>query len=1052
MKRQVGIQRLQRRIYPVLSSLALTGLMSSPLVQAGYDNGGFEQGDLSHWVTQSYNRKSANSSQTGLDVFPPTTFSELTLTPEGSAGGGLGDSSSNRVAVLASPNLSQAPNLSAPRWGDYVVQIGGSGGRKASSIEQTATMGVADVDPADGKVHIRFALAPVLNNPGHKKENQPFFFVEINNKTKGTQLFRTFNFSNQAGIPWQNNGNIQYTDWQGFDIAPGNGLLDVGDEVELKVSTSNCSEGASSHTAVVYMDAVGAFMPGLTVAATGPTSTKPGEQLTYSYSYINNSGALALDSKVHVAVPITEGQENARVHTSFGAPSSYPANCVGDSNKANAPFSGADGRGDFIVCSVGDLGVGQGGSFDVTFELPNTAPTAPPYNVVNNGDYNISANTVSPFNGPLVQTDILDAATELLDLAVTIGNGGILSYAPGETANYTMTFSNLGQAGADGFLSQSISGLGNDCSALTFTPNYGSCVIDGAGLKVTFPAQTIATGDSIYYQLSAEVQPLGPVNVVASVTPSSGTDSNTANNIAGMNTPVGNQFNALVKAEGAGSGQVLAVPGGLSCGSSTEACEANGTSALVADNVELRLTPVAHSGSIFLGWSQDSSCVDLNESLCVIEVKAEDVQATAKFALAWLVEGNLGHNAAKGSFVPATVQQIVDGELSVFEITADPGYVPYLESSSCPGVGLEPGQPYRYTVGPVLADCEFMIGFTDTDIVNVTATVIGANGQIVPPGNTTLLKGSDITYQAIPEQGYVPVFGGTCSGTATGQSFTANQVQEDCEVKLSFVEAAESYVVTSLVEGAGGSINISGPINVPAGETRVYTLSPDAGFAAQISQSSCPAELQAGQSYSYTVGPVDADCDFIASFTDNTVQVSAEVIAGNGSINPAGSSTIALGGDIRFTATPAANELAVFSGSCSGQATVNTFTAQAVQEDCVLQVEFINLAQVDLVHTVSSTVIGDNGSIDVTGELYVAHNGSRDYRFSAEPGLIPYLSGTCPAAVNGGLITVGPVTQDCDLVVKFGRVAAVPVNNPFMLLLLALAVLGLVARQRSLQL
>jgi len=106
-----------------------------------------------------------------------------------------------------------------------------------------APEGRADVDPADGKVHVRFAIAPVLQNPGHADHQQPYFWVQLRNVTSGTTLFQTFNFANQVGVPWKNDsgGTVQYTDWKTFDIAPGPASLGVGDQVELRVVDAGCS-------------------------------------------------------------------------------------------------------------------------------------------------------------------------------------------------------------------------------------------------------------------------------------------------------------------------------------------------------------------------------------------------------------------------------------------------------------------------------------------------------------------------------------------------------------------------------------------------------------------------------------------------------------------------------------------------------------------------------------------------------------------------------------------------------------------------------------------
>src|SRR5690606_41401307 len=80
-------------------------------------------------------------------------------------------------------------------------------------------------------------------------------------------------------------------------------------------------------------------------------------------------------------------------------------------------------RADYIDCPVGDLNDGAGGSFDVAYTVPAGAATASPNNIVNNGDYDIRASTLSPFIAPLVKTTILPAATPTVDLGTAVDNG-----------------------------------------------------------------------------------------------------------------------------------------------------------------------------------------------------------------------------------------------------------------------------------------------------------------------------------------------------------------------------------------------------------------------------------------------------------------------------------------------------------------------------------------------------------------------------------------------------------------------------------------------------
>ncbi|MBL8258165.1 MAG: hypothetical protein JNJ62_16340 [Pseudoxanthomonas mexicana] len=425
--RRVGTTDRRKGRSGVFAAFALMALLALfvPTVHAQIKNGGFEAQSFSEWKLERYTRSS-----NALTTVPPTNSSQLTLgavqethpstnTLNTAFGGNLRILTTAGVAANTGGNGARYPFSGAAS-----SQLGGDGARAAYAMEQEATMVLSDVDPVDGKVHLRFAMAPVLNNPNHPAGQQPFFFVEVINLTKGdTQLFHTFNYSNQPGIPWQQysmgSNNYQFTNWQGFDISPGNGRLDVGDQIRLKVYVANCSAGAANHTAQVYMDVFGSKMPGLSVAAVGPSTTKPGQQVTYTYNYVNNSGVYALGSTVRLAAPFTENG----LPLTF-VPGSWPATCTG-------PFTGTAPRGDYIECPVGDLVAGAGGSFPVTFTVPAGAATTGPNNVINNGDYDVRANTVSPFIGPLVKATISPAATTLLDLGVSVSNGSVPSYLVG---------------------------------------------------------------------------------------------------------------------------------------------------------------------------------------------------------------------------------------------------------------------------------------------------------------------------------------------------------------------------------------------------------------------------------------------------------------------------------------------------------------------------------------------------------------------------------------------------------------------------------------------
>ena len=353
--------------------LACGIVVNSSQAFAGFTNAGFESGTFIPWTVAYW--RWPNST---LSTFPPTSIASL---------GFISATENGRVAVLsAGTDANTGNNLRYPLYGSKVVavNIGGSSGRTADSIYQAATLTASDVDPADSKIHLRFAFAPVLQNPGHAPNQQPFYMVEVKNITKGTTLFFRYAYGGQSGVNWLTgiNGN-QYTNWQSIDISPGPGQLDVGDNVSLHVLASRC--GASGHSGYIYVDAgdTGTSFPGLSVSAAATTTyARKSQDLTYTYTYINNTGASVSNVTVSATLP---------PNTTFVSQSG--ATCTN-------PSVGSAGTS---TCSIGTLADGATGSFSITVFVASNA-TSP----VSNGTYSMSGTGVITLSGSLVTTPIPD--------------------------------------------------------------------------------------------------------------------------------------------------------------------------------------------------------------------------------------------------------------------------------------------------------------------------------------------------------------------------------------------------------------------------------------------------------------------------------------------------------------------------------------------------------------------------------------------------------------------------------------------------------------------
>jgi hypothetical protein len=281
--------------------------------------------------------------------------------------------------------LGAGASLRWPRFGNQCALVNRHGkNQNVNQMTQTMTTAAGDVDPVDGQIHVRFVVAPVLEDPGHPANEQPYFFVQLTNVTQNTVLYSNFNFSNQAGVPWKtvNTGGTtyDYTDWQLIDIAPGAPALNMGDQVELFLIASGCSLGG--HIGQLYVDGVGTGVSGLFISGTGPAQANAGSNITYQLTY-QNGGATA-ESGVVVTF-------NTPPNTTFVSLNAPGLTC-------STPTAGMTGT---ITCTVGTLPKGGSGSFQITVNINSSAT-----GTITAGDYQIQSNTSTPLLGPIITTMI----------------------------------------------------------------------------------------------------------------------------------------------------------------------------------------------------------------------------------------------------------------------------------------------------------------------------------------------------------------------------------------------------------------------------------------------------------------------------------------------------------------------------------------------------------------------------------------------------------------------------------------------------------------------
>ena len=370
-----------------------SALLLASTAYAGFTNGGFEDSpDFNGWTPETYLNNRGGISLTNGVFVAPTSEAQLNLT----TGGGGNLLSVERNATLdGSADSNTNNNIRYPHWGGAVARLNfGGNNYRANAIRQEATISYASDADADGKVHIRFAAAPVLQDAGHSSHEQPYFFIQVKNKNTGKVLFTTFNFANEPGFTWQTGvGQYKYTNWQTFDVPLDTADVTEGDKLEFFAIAAGCSQ--SGHAGHLYLDMVGTKLPnaaGLWIAATGPTvialpTEADGSSLiTYTYNYQNVTGS-AVATNVALNIPVPPG-------TTFES--------LGGANAAacTAPAVGATTP---MACSIANMNGGDSGTFTMTVRVPASTTVQS----VNNASYTIAAQGVSPQLGSPVKTTLL---------------------------------------------------------------------------------------------------------------------------------------------------------------------------------------------------------------------------------------------------------------------------------------------------------------------------------------------------------------------------------------------------------------------------------------------------------------------------------------------------------------------------------------------------------------------------------------------------------------------------------------------------------------------
>jgi uncharacterized repeat protein (TIGR01451 family) len=535
-------------------------------------NGDFEGGNAGvpppSWTVTPY--LDGPIDQSGVTIQTPQTRAGLNLVAGGTA-------FTNTLFTAAGPEtqvdttLGNGASLRWPKFGNKCSLVNGNAqgvNQNVNSLKQTMTIANGDIDSLDGKPHVRFVLAPVLENPAHVVSHQPYYYVQLTNLTKGnTVLYTDFNLSAQPGVAWKNVGTYYYTDWQLVDISPGPAQMALGDQVELEIIGSGCSQGG--HWGQVYVDGVGTAIPGLFVTGTGPNQANAGSNINYKLSYKNGGANPAGGVKVEFTIP---------PNTTFQSINPNGLVCV-------VPPVGAGG---LVSCTVGALAAGATGTFDITVQINAGTPAG---TVITEGNYDIFGTAINPLLGPHINTTVT-AGVLFSDLSIT-KTDGVASVVQGQPVTYTIVASNAGPAPVVGAAVTDTFPAGLSNINWTCAASAGSACGAAAGAGNIATTASILAGGTVTYTATATVAAgaSGQISNVASITP-----------------PVLNVDPTPANASAADTDTVTPCPGfGAACSVGVGECASPGVNATCLNNVAV-CNAVAKPPSAEICDNKDNDC------------------------------------------------------------------------------------------------------------------------------------------------------------------------------------------------------------------------------------------------------------------------------------------------------------------------------------------------------------------------------------------------------------------------------------------------------------
>ena len=375
--------------------------------------------------------------------------------------------------------------------------------------------------------------------------------------------------------------------------------------------------------------------------------------------------------------------------------------------------------------------------------------------------------------------------------------------------------------------------------------------------------------------------------------------------------------------------------------------------------------------------------------------------------------GNILNTTLANNGGPTRTHALVSGSPAI-------DYIPTTDANCNPGVTRDQRGALRAS-GSGFGGSTCDVGafeFASTISFPVTASTSSGNGEISPAAQE-VPAGSNAVFSVTPDPGWsvLSVTGDTCTpAPGVGNEWVAENITQACAVEASFV--INTYVVMANTGAGQGSITPVVQVT-DHGADATFTVTPQTGWSVTTVVGYTCTPVQ-GVGNQWVASNITEACSVTANFAQDSFEVSAAVVQGEGSISPATQNVI-FDGTATFTVEP---DTGWFIGSVTGDTcdpaptSGDEWQATNIQVNCSVDASFVINT-----YTVTAAVGVGEGSID-PGSQNVEHGSDATFTVTPDTGwsVTTVTGDTCnPVFDSGDQWVAAGITEACAVTANFAQ-------------------------------